>query len=50
LKSGYKKEDIKIRDNAGNVINLSDKVKLTGEMNVTPDQKVCFLNVTKIEK
>ena len=50
LKSGFKREDIKIRDNAGNVINLAEKVKVTGEMNVTPDGKVCFINVTKIEK
>lgn len=50
LGSGYKKEDIKIRDNDGNIINLADKVKLTGEMNVTPDLKVCFLKVAKIEK
>ncbi|MDQ3801928.1 MAG: hypothetical protein M3384_21095 [Acidobacteriota bacterium] len=50
LKSGFKREDIKIRDNAGNVINLAEKVRLVGEMNVTPDAKVCFLNVTKIER
>ncbi|HEX8368477.1 MAG TPA: hypothetical protein VF604_08045 [Pyrinomonadaceae bacterium] len=50
LKSGFKREDIKIRDNGGNVINLAEKVKLTGEMNVTPDGKVCFINITKIEK
>lgn len=50
LKSGFKKEDIKIRDQQGAVINLADKVKVVGEMNVTPDAKVCFLNVTKIEK
>jgi hypothetical protein len=50
LKSGFKKEDIKIRDNGGNVVNLAEKVKIVGEMNVTPDGKVCFINVTKIEK
>ena len=50
FKSGYKREDIKIRDNGGNVINLADKVKVVGEMNVTPDAKVCFINVTNIEK
>jgi hypothetical protein len=50
LKSGFKREDIKIRDNGGSVINLAEKVKVTGEMNVTPDGKVCFINVTKIEK
>lgn len=50
LKKGFKSEDIKIRANDGNVVNLADKVKLTGEMNVAPDGKVCFINVTKIEK
>lgn len=50
LKSGYRREDVKIRDSAGNVINLAEKVKLTGKMNVTPDLKVCFLQVTKIER
>ena len=50
LKSGFKREDIKIRDNGGSVINIADKVRVTGEMNVTPDAKVCFINVTKIEK
>lgn len=50
LKKGFKPEDVKIRANDGSVINLADKVKVTGEMNVTPDGKVCFINVTKIEK
>jgi hypothetical protein len=50
LKSGYRREDVKIRDSAGNVINLAEKVKLTGKMNVTPDLSVCFLQVTKIER
>jgi len=48
LKSGYRREDVKIRDSAGSVINLAEKVKLTGKMNVTPS--VCFLQVTKIER
>jgi len=50
LKSGYRREDVRIRDSAGNVINLAEKVKLTGKMNVTPDLSVCFLQVTKIER
>jgi hypothetical protein len=55
LQSGYKKEDIKIHDNSGDVINLADKVKLVGKMNVAknpsnPEHDVCFLTVTKIEK
>jgi hypothetical protein len=50
LAKGYKREDVKIRDNAGNVINLADKVKVTGELNTTGDPNICFINVTKIEK
>ena len=50
LKSGYRREDVRIRDSAGNAINLAEKVRLTGKMNVTPDLKVCFLQVTKIER
>lgn len=51
LPRGYKTEDIKIRDNAGNIINMAaDKVKLTGEMSIAPDGSVCFMKVTKIEK
>jgi hypothetical protein len=55
LQSGYKKEDIKIRDNSGNVIDIDGKVKLVGKMNVAknasnPEYDVCYLTVTKIEK
>ncbi len=50
LQSGYKHEDIKIRASDGNPINLADRVKLTGEMNVAPGGSVCFIKVTKIEK
>jgi len=50
LASGYKKEDIKIHDDKGAVINLSDKVKLTGKMTLTPDGSVCFMTVDKIER
>lgn len=50
LKSGYKLEDIKIHDNNGKIINIADKVKITGKMNTTPDASVCYLTVTKIEK
>src|SRR5215212_7572332 len=50
LPKGYSREDLKIRDNAGNIINLADKVKITGELNTTSDPNVCFINVTKIEK
>ena len=50
LASGYKKEDIKIHDDKGAVMNLSDKVKLTGQMSITPDGSVCFMTVDKIER
>ena len=50
LPRGYKTEDIKIRDNGGNIINLADKVRLTGEMSIAPDGSVCFMKVTKIER
>lgn len=55
LERGYKKEDVKIRDNAGNPIAVgSDKVKLTGKMSVVAPfgnaQGVCFMQVEKIEK
>jgi hypothetical protein len=50
LDRGYKKEDIKIHDDKGVVINLSDKVKLTGQMSITPDGSVCFMKVDKIER
>lgn len=51
LGSGYKKEDIKIRDDAGNPILLeSDVVKFTGKVLISPDAKVCLITVDKIEK
>jgi hypothetical protein len=50
IKSSFKKEDIKIHDNNGNIINLSDKVKVTGKMNTVPGTDRCYLTVSKIEK
>lgn len=50
LESGYKKEDIKIRDNAGSVISPGDKVRLTGKMSISPDGIVCFMQVSRIER
>jgi len=55
LQSGYKKEDIKIHDNNGNIINLAEKVKLVGKLKsvkdaTDPSGGVCYLTVTKIEK
>ena len=50
LKSGYKREDIKIRDNAGNLINLAERVRLTGKLSVSPDLRACFIKVMKIQR
>ena len=50
LKSSYRREDIKIRDSAGNVINLADKVKVTGKLSVSPDAKACFIQVRTIQR
>jgi len=50
LPSGYKKEDIKIHYDNGGLVNLSDKVTLTGQMSIAPDGSVCFMEVDKIEK
>ncbi len=48
--SGYKKEDIKIRDDKGSVISLSDKVKLTGKMTTFDSGRGCVMAVDKIER
>ena len=50
IKGSFKKEDIKIHDNNGNLINLADKVKVTGILNKIPDADQCYLTVSKIEK
>lgn len=53
--SGFKKEDLKVRDNAGNPIVLgTDVAKYTGKMMIAPaapgGQGVCLMQVYKIEK
>jgi hypothetical protein len=55
LERGYKKEDIKVHDNAGKIIDLTRQVKVTGTMNVSknasmPESDVCFITVAKIEQ
>ena len=50
LKSSYKREDVKIRDHNGNLVNLTDQLKLTGKLSVTPDLSACFIDVAKIER
>lgn len=50
----YKREDLKVRDNNGNLINLAEKVKVTGKIRTTKDpvsnNVVCYMTVAKIEK
>lgn len=55
IPKGFKKEDIKVRDNAGNPVAFgTEKVKLTGKMMVAPaapgGQGVCLMQVYKIER
>jgi len=55
FESGAKKEDLKIRDNAGAAVAPNDKVKVTAEVfaqpnSLNPKETVCFLTVRKIEK
>lgn len=55
LQSGYKKEDIRIHDDGGNILGPDQKVKVVGKMNVAKsasnaENDVCYLTVTKIEK
>ena len=50
LERNYKPEDVKIHANDGSVINLADKVKVSGKMLISPENKVCNMDVSKIEK
>jgi hypothetical protein len=52
---GFKKEDLKIRDNEGDLIPLGDGVRLTGKLTTAPNEaqpehSVCYLQVYKIVK
>ena len=52
---GFKKEDLKVRDNAGNQLALgTDVAKFTGKMLIAPaapgGQGVCLMQVYKIER
>jgi hypothetical protein len=52
---GFKKDDLKVRDNAGNAISIgTDIVKATGKMMIAPaapgGQGVCLMQVYKIER
>ena len=53
--SGFKKEDLKVRDSGGNPLALeSDIAKFTGKMMIAPgaagNPGVCLMQVYKIEK
>lgn len=53
--SGYKREDLKIWNNNGELVKLGEKVKLTGEITAVADKTaqdgvVCYLKVSKIEQ
>ncbi|HEY8559596.1 MAG TPA: hypothetical protein VIL74_04270 [Pyrinomonadaceae bacterium] len=50
IKGSFKREDIKIHDNDGNLVNLAEKVKVTGVLNKIPNADQCYLTVSKIEK
>jgi hypothetical protein len=50
LPAGYERKDIKIHAGDGRIINIADKVKLTGEMSVESGGSVCSMKVTKVEK
>ena len=50
IPKNYKREDIKIHDNGGNLISFADRVKLTGEIGMMPDGRGCSMKVTKIKK
>jgi hypothetical protein len=50
FEGSYKKENLKIRDNNGQMVNIGDKVKLTGKFSVTPDASLCFMHADRIEK
>ena len=53
--SGFKKDDLKVRDNSGDQLKLgSDVAKFTGKMLIAPgaagNPGVCLMQVYKIEK
>lgn len=53
--SGFKREDLKIRDNASQPVKLGDNVKITGKVTSVKDKTdpkggVCYIKVYKIER
>jgi hypothetical protein len=49
LSGAYTRENIKIRDNSGNLVKIGDQAKFTGTINPMPDGGICILSVDKIE-
>lgn len=43
-------KDIKIHAADGSIISFNSKVKVTGDMSISPDGSYCSMKVTKIEK
>jgi hypothetical protein len=55
LKSNYKPEDVKIRDDNGKLINLTQKVKVIGRLRsfrdkTDPSGGACYTTVKNIER
>ena len=54
VESGFDASDIKIRNNAGNEIDMEKEVTVTGEINSSKDpvskNLVCYMKVVKIEQ
>lgn len=52
LPSGYKKSDLKLRDDAGALVGPDDRLRVTGRVSYANNAgtQVCFINVEKIEK
>jgi hypothetical protein len=52
LPRGYKKEDLKLRDDTGALVGPDDRLRVTGVANYAEGSgtQVCFINVSKIEK
>ena len=50
LESGYSQKDIKIHDDRGDIVNLEQKVTITGKITTVKDpDEVCYLKVNRIE-
>lgn len=55
IDGSYKRDEVKIRDNNGELVKLGESVKLTGEITAvsspsSPDGMVCYLKVYQIDR